>query len=153
MPWLRDWAWSWLFISRVRNGSACLLTSAYIWAHRGENIRCRGGWPVVLWCHKSINIFAIVFSLCTANKRTPGGPLLHHLHWLRSVHLLLDDHPGHICYIVVSNLNLINCRAAMMQEAEQWSFQVLRIKQKLLILQPSLIIFCTCICNSWLVIS
>lgn len=47
-----------------------------------------------------------------------------------------------------------------MQKAEQcisghWlgSLQVLRIKQRLLILQPSLIRFCTSICNGWLVIS
>jgi len=33
------------------------------------------------------------------------------------------------------------------------SLQVLRIKQRLLILQPSLIRFCICICNSWFVIS
>lgn len=44
-----------------------------------------------------------------------------------------------------------------MQKAKQcisghWlgSLQVLGIKQRLLILQPSLITFCTCICNGWL---
>lgn len=107
-PWLCDWVWNWLFSSCVRTSSEWLWTSAYIWADGGGNAMCRGA---DLWFCSVINqlivFISFFFSLCTANKRTPGGPLLHHLHWLRSVHLLLDDHAGHIRYIVVSNFNLI----------------------------------------------
>lgn len=69
-----------------------------------------------LWfCNVTNQLIVVVFlfvcffpsHLCTANERTPGGPLLHHLHRLCSVHLLLDDHAGHICCVVVSDFNLI----------------------------------------------
>lgn len=79
-----------------------------IYGQMEEETPCAGG-PDLWFCSiiNQLIVFISFFSSCTANKRTPGGPLLHHLHWLRSVHLLLDDHAGHICYIVVSNFNLI----------------------------------------------
>lgn len=88
-----------------------------LWAGGGGNAACRGA---DLWFCSVINqliVFILFFSLCTANQRTPGGPLLHHVHWLRSVHLLLDDHTGHICYFVVSNFNLISAKQLSCRKA------------------------------------
>lgn len=75
----------------------------------------------------SINGSVGVFPLCAADERTPGGPVLHHLHRLCSVHLLPDDHLGHIRCALVSNLNFVPAQPPSHREARAHSRPLGRI--------------------------
>lgn len=106
MPWLCGWVWSWLFLCDVKKQQRTVVTISLGMGGWMGKRSVRRGWPVAASCNEGIK-FLFGFALCTANERTPGGPLLHHLHRLCSVHLLPDDHSGHICYPVVSNFNFV----------------------------------------------